>query len=133
MLNARQAAFVREYLVDGNAMQAAIRAGYSRKTAGAQGSRLLIHAEVAAAIQAGQAHLAHKTEISLEAVLKRLWREANAGDLSEPNAVRVNALRTVGKHLGLREKVELEHSGHESMVDLVKRIQATDTETEGGA
>jgi phage terminase small subunit len=40
-LTPKQAAFVREYLVDHNAKQAAIRAGYSEKTAEQSGSRLL--------------------------------------------------------------------------------------------
>jgi len=51
-LTNKQAAFVREYLVDFNATQAAIRAGYSPKTARSQGARLLTNVDVNAAIQA---------------------------------------------------------------------------------
>ncbi len=40
-LTPKQARFVEEYLIDLNATQAAIRAGYSAKTAEVQGSRLL--------------------------------------------------------------------------------------------
>lgn len=50
-MRGRKAAFVPEYLVDYNATQAAIRAGYSKKTAYSQGSRLLKDPEVAAAIK----------------------------------------------------------------------------------
>jgi hypothetical protein len=55
MLTPKQARFVEEYLVDLNAKQAAIRAGYSPKTAEVQGCRLLRNVQVAAAIQRAQA------------------------------------------------------------------------------
>lgn len=46
MLNAKQQRFVDEYLVDLNATQAAMRAGYSERTANEQGARLLAHVSV---------------------------------------------------------------------------------------
>ncbi len=45
-MNARQKQFVTEYVIDKNATQAAIRAGYSEKTAESQGSRLLRNVKV---------------------------------------------------------------------------------------
>lgn len=53
-LSKRQAAFVREYLIDFNATQAALRAGYSPKAARSVASRMLTFANVQTAIQAGQ-------------------------------------------------------------------------------
>ena len=50
-MNTRQKRFCDEYLIDCNATQAAIRAGYSKKTAYSQGQRLLNHVEVNAYIQ----------------------------------------------------------------------------------
>ena len=50
----KQQRFVTEYLIDLNATQAAIRAGYSRKTAQQQGSRLLTNVVVKRAIAAQQ-------------------------------------------------------------------------------
>lgn len=44
-LNDKQKMFYKEYLIDSNATQAAIRAGYSKKTAYSQGQRLLKHVE----------------------------------------------------------------------------------------
>lgn len=73
-LGAKQAAFVREYLVDLNATQAAIRAGYSPKTAESQGSRLLRNAKVQAAVAAGQEKAAKRAEISAADVLRELGR-----------------------------------------------------------
>jgi len=45
-VNAKQIKFCDEYLIDSNATQAAIRAGYSKQTAYSQGQRLLKHVEV---------------------------------------------------------------------------------------
>ena len=44
-LNEKQKQFYKEYIVDANATQSAIRAGYSKKTAYSQGQRLLKHVE----------------------------------------------------------------------------------------
>ena len=82
-LNERQAAFVREYLVDFNASQAAIRAGYSEKTARSISSELLTKPDILSAIAKGQELLARRTEITQEKVLERYWQIATA----DPNAL----------------------------------------------
>lgn len=71
-LNAKQRRFVEEYLVDLNATQAAIRAGYSKKTAQEQGSRLLSNVMVAQAIELAQAKRSERTEITQDMVLREL-------------------------------------------------------------
>lgn len=60
-LTPKQQRFVSEYLIDLNATQAAIRAGYSPKTAQEQSSRLLSHVMVKAAV-------AEKTQVALQAI-----------------------------------------------------------------
>lgn len=75
-LSAKRTRFVAEYLVDLNARQAAIRAGYSPKTAEVQGPRLLGNAQVSAAIQAGQRKKLAKLEITAERVLMEVARIA---------------------------------------------------------
>jgi phage terminase small subunit len=72
----KQERFVAEYLIDGNATQAAIRSGYSAKTAQEQGSRLLSNAMVKAAIDAGQTKLLEKLDITAERVLREMGRLA---------------------------------------------------------
>jgi phage terminase small subunit len=86
-LNDKQAAFAREYLVDLNATQAAIRAGYSAATAKQQGARLLTHVDVQALITSAKTQRAHQTGIDAAWVLKRLADEAEAdmGDLYAPD------------------------------------------------
>lgn len=71
-LNAKQSRFVQEYLIDLNATQAAIRAGYSEKTAEQQGPRLLGNAGVAAAIAAGQAERAKRVQVDQDYVLSSI-------------------------------------------------------------
>ena len=68
-LTAKQARFVAEYLVDLNATQAAIRAGYSEKTASETGYENLRKPQIAAAITAAQAIRAERTEITQDYVL----------------------------------------------------------------
>src|SRR4051794_18436907 len=75
-LNDRQARFVGEYLVDLNATQAAIRAGYSAKTAYSAGERLLRNVEVAAAIAEAQAARSRRTEVTADQVVLELARIA---------------------------------------------------------
>src|SRR4051812_27986220 len=75
-LTPKQQRFVEEYLIDLNATQAAIRSGYSPKTACEQGSRLLANVKVQSAIAEGRKKLAEKAGISTERVLKEYGRLA---------------------------------------------------------
>lgn len=65
---------MREYLVDLNATQAAIRAGYSKKTAGAAAARLLQNVSVHGKIRELIEKRAQKADISAERVLRELAR-----------------------------------------------------------
>lgn len=75
-LNPKQQRFVAEYLVDLNATQAAIRAGYSEDTAGSIGGENLQKPEIAAAIAEGKAKQLKSTDISATRVLEELRRLA---------------------------------------------------------
>ena len=68
----KQRLFVTEHLVDLNATQAAIRAGYSPKTAPQQGSRLFRNVVVQAAIATQQAQQLEAVEVRIEDVLRDL-------------------------------------------------------------
>lgn len=65
-LNDRQARFVDEYLIDLNGTQAAIRAGYSAKTANEQASRLLVNVSVQAQLQRRMKDREQRTEINAD-------------------------------------------------------------------
>ncbi len=75
-LTKKQQAFVAEYLVDMNGTQAAIRAGYSKKTARHQATRLLSKAHVMAAVEKAFKKKVARTEISADNVLEELRRLA---------------------------------------------------------
>lgn len=77
-LTGRQKKFITEYLKDLNATQAAIRAGYSKKTAGQMGDENLRKPQIATAIAAAREKLEKKSEITQEMVLKRFWDIATA-------------------------------------------------------
>jgi phage terminase small subunit len=87
MLSAKQRLFVDEYLIDLNATQAAIRAGYSPKTACEQASRLLANVKVSAAIKTAKAERSDRTKIDADWLLNRLAEEATAdiADLYDDN------------------------------------------------
>lgn len=72
----KQERFVQEYLIDLNATQAAIRAGYSEKTANEQGARLLANVSVRSAVEEAKADRAERTHITQDRVLQELARIA---------------------------------------------------------
>lgn len=71
-LNEKQQRFVQEYLVDLNATQAAIRAGYSAQTARQQASRLLSDDDISAAISNAQKEVAQKHGITVDRIVSEL-------------------------------------------------------------
>lgn len=68
----KQRAFVEQYLIDLNATAAAVRAGYSERTAKSLGSELLAHPAVSAAIAAAQAERSARVGVTVDAVLNEL-------------------------------------------------------------
>ena len=71
-LTAKQQRFCDEYLIDLNATQAAIRAGYSKKTANEQGARLLVNVSIQKKISELQKEREKRTEITQDSVLHEL-------------------------------------------------------------
>lgn len=77
-LTDKQQLFVDEYLIDLNATQAAIRAGYSAKTADQQGSRLLANVKVKQAVAEKQAQRSKRTGVNQDRVVLELAKVAFA-------------------------------------------------------
>ncbi len=71
-LTPKQQLFVAEYLLNLNATQAAVRAGYSKKTAYSVGHENLKKPEVAAAIQEAMEARSQRTEIAQDWILEQL-------------------------------------------------------------
>ena len=77
-LTPKQARFVQEYLIDLNAAQAAIRAGYSAKTARVIGHENLTNPDIAAAIEKAMAERAERTRLTADWVVDELRKLAGA-------------------------------------------------------
>ena len=101
-LTDRQKQFVKEYLVDLNASQAALRAGYSDSS---YGRVLYAKSHVQAAIAKEREKAQERTSVTADMVVEGLLKEAK--NENEPGATRVSAWKALGKHLGLFvDKVE---------------------------
>lgn len=132
-LTDKQKEFVRQYLVDLNATQAAIRAGYSVKTAYRQGADLLQKTSIREAIEKAQAKRARRVEVTQDYVLSNLVevveRTMQRAPVTDRKGEQVTdeegravwtfdakganrALELLGKHLGIfTDKVKAEVSG----------------------
>jgi phage terminase small subunit len=121
-LTAKQEMFCKEYLIDLNATQAAIRAGYSEKTAVVIGCENLIKPNIAQCIQELFNERAEKVEISAEYVITSIKSVAErcmqaeqvmvqgepTGEYKFDAAGANKSLELLGRHLKLfTDKVEL--------------------------
>jgi phage terminase small subunit len=75
-LSPKHRRFVDEYLVDLNGTQAAVRAGYKKKSARIQASKLLTNPNIAAAVKELRDQLAGKVELTAERTLQEISRIA---------------------------------------------------------
>jgi phage terminase small subunit len=113
-MNKRQRLFVNEYLVDFNATQAAIRAGYSERTAGQGGHELLKNPEVKAEIDRLYKEAIGPKEKIVKDVLDTLNEIRERG---EKDSDRVAASKVLAQHAGmLTDKVELSGKDGEAIV-----------------
>jgi len=120
-LTPKQSVFVQEYLIDLNATQAAIRAGYSKKTAMEQGCRLFSNVKVKEAIQAGMDKRAERTDITADYVLGTIRNtvercQGGDDDRYEPAAV-LRGCELLGKHLELFTD-KIKHGGRVMVGDM---------------
>ena len=118
----KQAQFVKEYLIDLNATQAAIRAGYSEKSAMEQGYQLLQKTSVQEAIQAAMKEREERTEITQDMVMRDIQaikesamqtKVDQGGNLMMVDySAALKSCELQGKHLGMwTDKMQL--SGHD--------------------
>ncbi len=126
-LSDKQRRFVEEYMVDLNATQAAIRAGYSLNTAHSIGSENLTKPEIQKAIQEKQKELSEATNISAKRILEEYAKIAfsDVRELFTPDnnlydirqlddstagaiaSVEIDALNVQGMQVGETKKVKM--------------------------
>ena len=147
-LTPKQERFVAEYLIDLNATQAAIRAGYSQKTAGQIGEQNLKKLEIAEAVKKAMGRRADRNSVTQDEVISGLRELRDMAMGKKPMRVteilRVSgkppktieldvkvfeaaaakgALELLGKHIGMfKDKVELTGSGG-GPVETVTRVE----------
>ena len=95
----QQKLFCREYLVDGCATQAAIRAGYSKTSAAPTSSRIMRRPEIKAVIASLSLEIKSKHILSVTETLERI--SAEAVNMRHRPADRLKALELLAKHHGL--------------------------------
>ena len=100
-LTPKQQRFVDEYLIDLNATQAAIRAGYSPKTSEQQGFQLLKKTSVSEAIEQAQKERQKRTLVTQDDVIRGLLTEAELQGEGSSHSARVSAWAHLGKHLNM--------------------------------
>lgn len=121
-LTAKQQRFVQEYLIDLNATQAAIRAGYSEKTAYSIGEENLKKPDIAEVIKKAIDKRAEKAELTAEKVLNDIESikqhamttsyDVQGNAMMNNYAAALKACELQAKHLGMFiEKQEIKHSG----------------------
>lgn len=135
-LTDKQRRFVDEYLIDLNATQAAIRAGYSEKTAYRTGADNLRKPQIAKAVSEAKNSRSERTKIDADWLLRRLADEAEAdiNDLYDEDGslkpvkdwpeiwrkglvagVDIEEIREDGRTVGMVRKIKLS--------DRVKRLE----------
>ena len=100
-LTPKQQRFCEEYAVDLNATQAAIRAGYSSKTARSIGQENLTKPDIQKYIQNVQAALKDKTLVTAEEVIAGIKRISEKAEQSNQYIAALRAFELLGKHLGI--------------------------------
>ena len=122
-LTPKQAAFVHEYLVDLNATQAAIRAGYSEKTARSVAAENLAKPNIQQAIQEARDAREKRSMITVEWVLAQIASIAQDEEAQQRD--RLKALELLGKNLGMWERREdTESQGVKVCIDTETEVWA---------
>lgn len=127
-LTDKQKRFCEEYLIDLNATQAAIRAGYSAKTADKIGSELLGKTSIAVQIEKRKKAQQRRTEITADRVLMEIAKiafaeasDAGGAELKQSN--KLKALEMAAKYFGmLADKQPSEDDDETGVVILPPRL-----------
>ena len=113
-LTPKQKKFIEEYLIDLNGTQAAIRAGYSPRTARSTAAESLAKPNIHEALQKAMKKRSERTEVTVDLVVNELLKIATdtAGDETNSHlkySNKMKALELLGKHLGMfSEKIQVE-------------------------
>jgi Terminase small subunit len=103
--------FVQEYLVDRNGAAAAVRAGYSKRTARQIAHELLTRPDVAEAVREGEAEIAAKAQLSRAKVMHGFQEAIEVGRSRADASAMISGWREIAKLCGFyapeRKQVEV--------------------------
>ena len=140
-LNNRQMMFCKEYIIDLNATQAAIRAGYSEKTARTIGSKLLTNVDIQHEIQKLMKKRSDKTEVNSDDVLRsikktrdiceRLLVKTDEEGNESLDSVALNGVTKNNEQLGKHLKLFTDKVEHSGSVDINHKSKLVDKYLDG--
>lgn len=114
MLTTRKRLFAESYLANPNATEAAIKAGYSKKTARSQGQRLLTDVDIRALVE----KRVEEAIITADEILTDVKSIAKTG---ERDSDRLKAYELLGKHLAMwTDKSEVKINANVEIGEVVK-------------
>lgn len=120
-LTARQEKFVEHYRISGNATDAAIKAGYSKKTAAVTGHENLRKPNIQKALAEIKQQDAVRNNLSVDWILEGLRKEATRDYEESSGASRVKAYELMGKHVGMwRDSSEQKSDNLTGLVEALK-------------
>ena len=124
-VNDKQRAFAVEYVKDRNATQAAIRAGYSARTAYSQAHELLKKPEIQSLIKELEDAAADRAAITVDKIVARLNKIAEDPNAKDSDKIRADEL--LGKYLGMfSERLNLSGSvdtGTEKLAEILAQLR----------
>jgi phage terminase small subunit len=126
-LTAKQERFVEEYLIDFNAAAAAVRAGYSKKTARFIGAENLTKPNIQAAIQEQIKARAERTEITADLVVQETWATFKEARAKGKYSAAASLLALLGRHTDAFPNKH-EHSGPDGEPIPIKFMEFVRTE-----
>ena len=129
-LNPRQNRFVEEYLIDLNATQAAIRSGYSVKTANKIGPKLLVNVGIQKAISDAQAERSEAVGLTVDKILNDidLIKQNSMATDEFGKMINSTAALKACELLGKYKKMfvdKVEHSGGQTL-QVITGVDASD-------
>ena len=108
-LTPKQSKFVQEYLIDMNATQAAIRAGYSENTAYSQGQRLLKKDEVQRQLEKKREQHEIQCDMSKQKIIDKLWGMVLRNE-DDMDMYAMKAIEIINKMMGYNEPDKIEQT-----------------------
>ena len=119
-LTAKQLKFTREYAVDGNGAQAAIRAGYSPNSARIEASRLLTNANIGKAVTKFQEKHRIKAEVTIERLAAELEHDRDRARQLDQTATAVTATVQIAKLYGLDINRNINENNGLTKIEIVR-------------